>query len=151
MRKSRFTEAQVFEILKEVDQGTRIGEVCQKHGISEATFYLWRSRFRNMESAEIKQTRELNQENARLRQQLADLTMENHSLRDIISRQLTPPLQYMFVTRLQVEHGFSLRWACETVGVTRTAYWQYQASCSPADSDAREALAMAPRALRQSA
>jgi len=73
MKKSRFTEEQVVAILAEADRGEKtIGDVCRSHGISQATFYNWRKRFRGMSVDEVREYRQLKQENARLKKLLAD-------------------------------------------------------------------------------
>lgn len=88
MRKSRFTESQVFQILKEVEGGRTVREVCREHGISEATYYQWRSKFGGMEASDIKRLRELEDENVRLKQMFADLSLENRALKDVIAKKL---------------------------------------------------------------
>lgn len=88
MRKSRFTESQVFQILKEVEGGRTVREVCREQGISEATYYQWKSRFGGMEASDIKRLRELEDENTRLKQMFADLSLENRALKDVIAKKL---------------------------------------------------------------
>jgi len=73
MKRSRFTEEQIVAILAEADRGEQtIGAVCRAHGVSEATFYNWRKRFRGMGVDEVREYRQLKQENARLKKLLAD-------------------------------------------------------------------------------
>lgn len=88
MRKSRFTESQVFQILKEVEGGRTVREVCREQGISEATYYQWKSKFGGMEASDIKRLRELEDENTRLKQMFADLSLENRALKDVIAKKL---------------------------------------------------------------
>lgn len=88
MKKSRYTEAQIVRILKEVEGGRSVKDVCREHGIADATFYNWRAKYGGMELADIKRLRELEQENRRLKQMYADLSLEHRVLKDIIEKKL---------------------------------------------------------------
>jgi putative transposase len=73
MRKSDFTEEQIISILKAVDTGRTMEDVCREHDISEATYYQWKSKYSGMQAADIRRLRELEDENRRLKQKYADL------------------------------------------------------------------------------
>jgi len=88
MKKSRYTEAQIVRILQEVEGGRAVKDVCREHGIADATFYNWRAKYGGMELADIKRLRELEQENRRLKQMYADLSLEHRVLKDIIEKKL---------------------------------------------------------------
>ena len=88
MRKSRFTENQIVGILKEVESGRTAREVCREHGVSEATYYQWKSKYGGMEASDLRKMRELEEENRRLKQMYADLSLENRALKDVISKKL---------------------------------------------------------------
>jgi len=89
MKTSRFSEEQVVGILAEADRGERtIGDVCRAHGISEATFYSWRKRFRGMGVEEVREYRQLKQENARLKKMVADRDLEIEAMREVIRKKL---------------------------------------------------------------
>lgn len=88
MRKSRFTEHQIIAILKAVEAGRTVKEVCREHGVSEATYYNWKSKYGGMEAADIKRLKELEEENRRLKQMFADLSLENRALKDVIEKKL---------------------------------------------------------------
>lgn len=89
MKKSRFTEEQIVAILAEADRGeTTIGDVCRAHGVSEATFYNWRKRFRGMGVDEVREYRELKQENARLKKLLADRELEIDAMKEVMRKKL---------------------------------------------------------------
>jgi putative transposase len=73
MRKSEFSELQIASILKAVDAGRTLKDVCHEHQISEATYYKWKSKYGGMEAADIRRLRELEDENRKLKQKYADL------------------------------------------------------------------------------
>jgi len=89
MKMSRFTEEQVVAILAEADRGEKtIGDVCRSHGVSEPTFYNWRKRFRGMGVDEVREYRELKQENARLKRLLADRELEIDAMKEVMRKKL---------------------------------------------------------------
>lgn len=88
MKKSRFTETQIVKILKEVESGRLVKEVCREYGISEATYYNWKSKYGGMEASDIKRLKELEDENRRLKQMYAELCLDNRILKDIVEKKL---------------------------------------------------------------
>jgi len=88
MRKSRFTVTQIVSILKEADGGLAVKEICRKHGISDATYYKWKSRYGGMEASDLKRVKELESENARLKRMYADLALEHRAMQDLIRKKL---------------------------------------------------------------
>ena len=86
MKKSRFTEAQVFEVLKESEAGAKTPELCRKHGISSQTLYKWRSKYGGMDLSELKRMKAMEAENSELKRLVADLSLENRALRAINSK-----------------------------------------------------------------
>ena len=85
MRKSRFTEAQTVAILREADKSP-VAEVAKKHGISEQTLYLWRKRYGQLEAADVKALRSLQQENTRLKKLLAERDLEIEVMKEITAK-----------------------------------------------------------------
>ena len=88
MRKSRFSESQIVGILKEADAGMKVSDLCRKHGISDATYYTWKSKYGGMEASDLKRVKELESENAKLKRMYADLALENTAMRDQIAKKL---------------------------------------------------------------
>jgi putative transposase len=86
MRKSRYSETTIVRILKEVEGGRMVKEVCREYGISDATYYNWKSKYGGMEASDIKRLKELEDENRRLKQMFADLSLENRALKDIVEK-----------------------------------------------------------------
>jgi putative transposase len=86
MRKSQFTEEQIVGILKLVDAGQKIGEVCRQHGISDATYYRWKAQYGGLGVSELRRLRQLEEENRKLKQIVADLTLDNRALQDIATK-----------------------------------------------------------------
>lgn len=86
MKRSRFTEHQIVAILKEADAGSSVRDLCRRHGISNATFYKWKSKYSGLEASDLKRIKELEAESARLKRLVADLSLENAALKDLIQR-----------------------------------------------------------------
>ena len=86
MKRKRFTEEQIIRILKEHELGTKTADLCRKHGISEATFYNWKSKFGGMDVSEAKRLKALEGENAKLKRLLADAMLDNAALKDLLSK-----------------------------------------------------------------
>ena len=86
MRKSRFSEEQIVGILKAAETGEKISELCRRHGISRETFQRWRKKYGGLEVSEAKRLKALDDENRRLKRAVADLTLDNQMLRDVVSR-----------------------------------------------------------------
>jgi putative transposase len=86
MKKSRFSEEQIIGVLKEVDAGLTVAEVCRKHGISDATFYNWRSRYGGMDVSEARRLKQLKEENQRLKRLVADQALDIQVLKDVLEK-----------------------------------------------------------------
>lgn len=88
MNGSKITEAQIAFVLKQAEDGTMIGEVCRKAGTSDATFYAWRKKYAGLMPSEMRRLRQLEEENAKLKRLVADLSLDKAMLPDVVSRKL---------------------------------------------------------------
>jgi putative transposase len=86
MKKPRFTEQQIAHALRQAEQGIPAVEVCRKLGVSEATFYTWKKRYASMGVAELRRVRQLEDENRRLKQVVADLTLNKQMLQEVLQK-----------------------------------------------------------------
>lgn len=84
--KKRFSEEQIIGFLREADKGVPTKELCRKHGFSEASFYLWRSKFGGMSVPDAKRLKDLEAENARLKKLLAEQIFENDVIKDVLRK-----------------------------------------------------------------
>lgn len=88
MKASRFTDAQKAFIIKQVEDGTPVAEVCRKAGISQATYFNWKRKYAGLMPSEMKRLREMEDENKRLKKIVADLMLDKEMLQDVIKRKL---------------------------------------------------------------
>ena len=88
MKTSRFSDQQIAFVLRQVEEGTAVAEVCRKAGISEATYYVWRKKFGGLMPSEMKRLKQLEEENGKLKRIVADLALDKEMLQDVIKRKL---------------------------------------------------------------
>ena len=88
MRTSKFSETQIVAILKEADAGVKVKDLCRKHGISDATYYKWKSRYGGMDASELKRVKELEGELSQYKRMYAELARENDAMKDLIAKKL---------------------------------------------------------------
>ena len=86
MKRNRFTEERIIGILREQEAGMKVSDLCRKHGISEPTFYAWKSKFGGMSVPDARRLKQLEEENARLKKLLAEAMLDNAVLKDITAR-----------------------------------------------------------------
>jgi len=88
MKKSRFTQRQIIGVLKQVDAGQKVEDVCREHGISTASYYNWKSRYGGMEASDVRRLKELEEENMRLKRIYAELSLTHEATKDLIKKGL---------------------------------------------------------------
>jgi len=86
MKKSRYTDSQIISILKQNEAGTSVADLCREHGMSQATFYKWRSKYGGMDASLMKEMRELKAENARLKRMYAEEKLKAEIAREAIEK-----------------------------------------------------------------
>jgi putative transposase len=86
VRTSQFSEKQILDILKQVDAGQKVGEVCREQGISEGTYYRWKAKYGGVNLSQLQRLRQLEDENGRLKRIVADLTLDNTALKDVLRK-----------------------------------------------------------------
>jgi putative transposase len=86
MKRARFSEEQIIAVLKEAEAGAKVAELCRKHGISDATFYNWRSRYGGLEVSELRRLRQLEEENRKLKGIVADQALDIRALKDVLAK-----------------------------------------------------------------
>ncbi len=86
MRKSRFTPEQILQALRTAESGTPVVEICRKLGVTETTFYRWKKQFTGLDVSELRELKQLREENRKLRQVVADLTLDKTILKDAVAK-----------------------------------------------------------------
>ncbi len=88
MKRSRFSDEQIAYALRQAESGTAVADVCRQIGISEATFYIWKKKYANLGTTELRELRLLREENAKLKRLVADLTLDKHILGEIVRKKV---------------------------------------------------------------
>ncbi|MEO6752921.1 MAG: IS3 family transposase [Chthoniobacteraceae bacterium] len=125
MKKSRFTESQIVAILKEADGGMKVADVCRAHGISQPTYYNWKSKYGGLGVPELRRIKELEAEHAKLKRMYADLAMENHALKELIEKKpLRPVERREAVGWLIEEQKIPVARACKALRCSRSGWYR---------------------------
>jgi len=82
------TEEQILRALRQAESGTKISDICREHGISEATYYIWKKRYAGLDLSELRELRQLREENGKLKRLVADLSLDRHMLQEIVRKKL---------------------------------------------------------------
>lgn len=88
MKKTRFTESQIISILRQQETGSKVSDICREQGISDATFYSWKSKYGGMDTSQLKRLKELEEENSRLKKMYADLSLIHYAFKDAVEKKL---------------------------------------------------------------
>ncbi len=88
MKRSRFSDEQIAYALRQAESGTAVADVCRQLGVSEATFYVWKKKYANLGTTELRELRQLREENAKLKRVVADLTLDKHILTEIVRKKV---------------------------------------------------------------
>ena len=88
MKKSKYTEEQIAFALRQGETGTRVSEICRKMGISDATYYNWKKKYGGLGVSELRRLKQLEEENARLKRMVADLSLDKQMLQDVLTKKL---------------------------------------------------------------
>ena len=88
MKKSKFSESKIISILNEHEKGRSVSEICREYGISQPTFYNWKSKYGGMNISQLKKLKELEEENRKLKQMYADVSIQRDALKDVIEKKL---------------------------------------------------------------
>jgi putative transposase len=132
MKKTRHTEEQIAFALKQAETGTSVAEVIRRMGISEQTFYRWKKVYGGLGVGELRRLKPFEEENRKLKQLVADLSLDKHILQDVLSKSLTPGRRRELVAHVQASHvsasdAAAWRWAstgrrCATCRIDRTRH-----------------------------
>src|ERR1051325_8839725 len=122
MKKSKYSESQIVNILKEAESGVSVEDLSRQHGFSKASFYKWKAKYSGMSVSEVKRMKELEEENRRLKQMYANLSLEHEVLKDIIKKTLKVAGRRKLASYAIQEFGLSKRHACRTIQVSRCVY-----------------------------
>ena len=88
MAKRGHSEEQILRVLREAESGDTVVEVCRKHGISQQSFYLWKKKYSGLGLSELRELRQLREENGKLKRLVADLSLDRHILQEIVAKKL---------------------------------------------------------------
>ncbi|QQC26808.1 IS3 family transposase (plasmid) [Brucella anthropi] len=139
MKKQRFTEERIIAVLKELEAGMKVADLCRKYGISDATFYNWKAKYGGMEVSEAKRLKALEEENAKLKKLLAEQMLDAAALRELLGKKMVgPAAKRDAVAHLKDIMGLSERRACQIVSADRKMI-RYR-SCRPPEVELRAKL-----------
>ena len=88
MSKKGHTEEQILRALRQAESGTKVADICREHGVSEATYYVWKKKYSGLGLEELRELRQLREENSKLKRLVADLSLDRHVLQEIVRKKL---------------------------------------------------------------
>lgn len=125
MKRSEFSEEQIAFVLRQVESGTPVADVCRQAGVSEATFYLWKKKYAHLGVSDLRRLRQAEDENRRLKQLVADLTLDKHMLTEALRKiRLTPTRRRELTTWFRDTFQVSTVRACRLAGLSRTGWYR---------------------------
>ncbi len=124
MKRSKFSDEQITFALRQHEAGKPAGEVCRQLGISEATFYKWKKKYANLGVSELRELRQLREENSCLKRPVADLTLDKQILSDIEKKALKPARRRELVGWIHDTYDTSMRRACELAQFSRAGWYR---------------------------
>lgn len=137
MRKSKFTDEQIMNILENGKSGKKVKEICKRYSISEATYYGWKTKFGGMDAHVITKLKQLEKENRKLQKNNSILLMENLALKDVLEKKnLTYSQKRKLINYLISTHNMSVRNSCKILKLSRNAY--NSAASKPKKNDIEE-------------
>nr|WP_165253580.1 IS3 family transposase [Paludisphaera soli] len=123
MKRSKSTTEQIVFALRQAEAGLGVEETCRKLGVSQATFFRWKAKYGELGTPEVRRLRLLEEENLKLKQLVADLSLDKKMLQDALAKKgLTPPQRRTIVADLSVRYGVGVRRACEATGFPRATH-----------------------------
>ncbi|WP_131865448.1 IS3 family transposase [Biostraticola tofi] len=123
MKKSRFSDSQIMAILKQAEAGTPVSELCREHGMSNASFYKWRSRFGGMDASMMARLKELEDENRRLKKMYAEERLKSEIIQEAMPKKVVTPSRRREMARHAISvKGISIRLACSIFGLSESGY-----------------------------
>lgn len=123
MKKSKFSESQIIKILSQQESRQSVSDICREHGISQGTFYSWKSKYSGMEVSQLKQLREMEKELAQYKKIVAEQTLQITVLKEVIEKKALGPAQKCeLVGYAREDFGMSLRQACVTFNMSTSVF-----------------------------
>ncbi|HEV2715837.1 MAG TPA: IS3 family transposase [Terriglobales bacterium] len=140
MKGTRHSEEQIITILKQGEAGLTTAELCRQHGITEQTYYRWKAKYGGMDSGEAKRLKQLEDENRKLKHVVAELTLDNRALKDVLFKKLVAPAGLRAaVNYVEVEYEIGERHACRLMELGRSTH-RYRARKAERDAALRTRL-----------
>ncbi|MCG1026185.1 MULTISPECIES: IS3 family transposase [Dehalobacter] len=119
----KYPEEKIIAILKEVEAGAKVAETCRKYGISDATYYNWKTKYADLELSELKRLRALEEENNKLKRIVADQALDIQALKYVIGKKvLKPEVKRRIVNDMRKSFGLSINRSCKLCRISRTSY-----------------------------
>lgn len=140
MKKSRLTETQIITILKEADAGMKVDDIFRKHSITNTTYYAWKSRYGRMDASEVKCMKALEGENARLKKLFADVSPENHAIKELFAKKKLVTADKIKCASILNDAGMSIIKSCILIGLRRSCFYRVKRDWRKSDAAVLDAI-----------